>query len=50
MQNIVLNETENTPYVNFDFEKGFFELKGVSKLEVIRNRSSERSILGRGVS
>jgi hypothetical protein len=30
MQNIVLNETENTPYVNFDFEKGFFELKGVS--------------------
>jgi hypothetical protein len=30
MQNIVYKETDNTPYVNFDFENGQFEVRGVS--------------------
>ncbi len=30
MQNIKIEETENTPAVNFDYQKGVLEIKGVS--------------------
>ncbi|MCU0444097.1 MAG: DUF1987 domain-containing protein [Microscillaceae bacterium] len=30
MHNIIYKETDNTPYVNFDFENGNFEVRGVS--------------------
>ncbi len=30
MQNILLKETENTPAIDFNFDKGVFEIKGLS--------------------
>ena len=30
MQNIIIEETENTPSIQFDFQRGEFEIKGVS--------------------
>lgn len=36
MQNIYIEESDNTPEVKFDFEKGKFEIKGVSYPEYAR--------------
>ncbi len=36
MQNIRLKRTENTPEINFDFQKGVFEIMGVSYPEYAR--------------
>lgn len=30
MQNIIIEETENTPAIHFDFQNGEFEIRGVS--------------------
>lgn len=37
MQNITFQETENTPFVSFDFTKGIFEVRGVSFPEYARD-------------